>query len=88
MLRVFLCRTAIATSGKRMVLKMTEKPITSKGAAHFLEVSEWTIWNWTKTLDLPFHKIGGKRRYFESELSDWVRSGDLHHHDPARNKDP
>ncbi len=58
------------------VMTQVERPITGKRAAQFLEVSEWTVWNWTKTLGLPFHKIGGKRRYFESELSAWVKSGD------------
>lgn len=44
-------------------------------AASYMGVSKETIRNWIKKTDIPAHKIGKLRKFKQSELDAWIKSG-------------
>jgi|LSQX01.1.fsa_nt_gb excisionase family DNA binding protein len=44
--------------------------MTPKQAADYLQVSEATVYRWTREGRLPAYRIGGSRRYKREDLDD------------------
>ena len=62
------------TTIEKLLLKgQTEKPLTLKEAARYLDLSTSTLYKMTSSNKICFYKPNGKRIYFDkSELDAWL----------------
>lgn len=54
--------------------KELENPIEIQDAAKLIRVSVPTVYAYTSSNKIPFHKSGKKVLFFRSELLDWLKS--------------
>jgi excisionase family DNA binding protein len=52
----------------------TERPISLKEAMEHLGVGRVTIYEYLKKKNLPSHKVGGRRKFYRSELNRWIQN--------------
>jgi excisionase family DNA binding protein len=54
----------------------SNKPLTAKEAADYLDISKSHLYQLTSKGKIPHYKPNGKRLYiFQSDLDDYIRSG-------------
>ncbi len=53
---------------------MTEPLLKARDLAELLGFSAGTIIDWTEKGDLPAFKVGGRLRFRESEVLDWLEA--------------
>lgn len=49
--------------------------LTAKQAAQLLNVSERTLWTWSKRGIAPVIRLGGTVRYSRDQLESWIAAG-------------
>jgi excisionase family DNA binding protein len=65
---------AIAENKDETLTNRNEETLDINGAAAFLKLSKWTIYQWTRRKEIPCHKPnGGKLVFFRSELEKFIR---------------
>ena len=53
---------------------MVEALMTTKEAAEYLQISEWTLGRWRRAGEGPkSHKLGRQVRYRRQDLEIWIR---------------
>ena len=58
--------------------KVEDETLDINGAAAFLKLSKWTIYQMTRRKEIPCHKpSGGKLVFVKSELKEFLQSGKI-----------
>lgn len=52
-----------------------DKPLTIDEASTFLQIPKQTLYGYTSTRQIPFHKMGKKILFFKSDLMIWIAGG-------------
>ena len=52
-----------------------DKPLTIDEASAFLNIPKATLYGYTSTRKIPFHKMGKKILFFKAELLAWIEEG-------------
>lgn len=60
---------------KKESLIDSDKLLTVKEAAEFLDVSVSTIYKLTSTLEIPFNKRSKRIYFMKSDLVEWIKTG-------------
>ena len=52
-----------------------DKPLTIDEASAFLNIPKATLYGYTSSRQIPFHKMGKKILFFKAELLAWIEEG-------------
>jgi excisionase family DNA binding protein len=52
-----------------------DKPLTMDEASEFLQIPKPTLYAYTSTRQIPFHKMGKKILFFKADLLAWIEGG-------------